>query len=366
MASDPRILRGLAAILFAASVATPAFAQLTAPGKAVVEIKAPPQHQDPHPITYFWEGENEPIKEPVKYYSYYYTGTVNPDATVPAGEEIQRVAIANEDWVLHKAEIVQYLTSYYEEAYNIQSQQGRPKVAFDEDYNYVEVEEESQGPLNPRAAAEWSFYYDQFVLWQFYCRRVLLNETDATEASSSREDLQRQADVQALQGFEGIDVGEALKAAEEIRKGAEAAPGAPGGPAAEAKTAATTFSPADDYKDPFHNLVFRDEFIELAKEREQKAADSYTQMLQRIEERATENQRIAEWVADKNGQLRDFAKAWGDVQKGDSLYLEDTFVLITEKPLDSIPYNSINVLKRDRITPADLIKEDGTLKKSEW
>src|SRR5690606_38989245 len=47
------------------------------------------------------------------------------------------------------------------------------------------VQQQPQAPIrrgpqefDPQVAAEWTFYYDQLVLWQYYCARVLLRDMD--------------------------------------------------------------------------------------------------------------------------------------------------------------------------------------------
>lgn len=326
---------------------------------ALVQIDASPELRDPHPATYIWEGTNEPIKEPVQYYTYFYTGKVESDASVAVGQDIGRIAIPNDEWESNKAAIISFLTAYYTEAFKVAPKAGST-VTFDEDYNYVEIEQEGPPEFNPRSAAEWTFYYDQFVLWQYYCKRVVLNDKEATKPNSDRGSLQRTRDAQALQTFEGINVTEALQAVEELRSFDEAG----GQPTAEevGPKAVTQFDAQADFADPSNNDIFYEEFLSLATKREEESRTIYTDMLQRIDRRADENQRLKDWIEEKNNQLRDFARAWGDVRSGDSLYLGDTFVLITRKPLDAVPYGMINQVVRDVITPQDLLTKEGRLK----
>lgn len=366
--------------------------------QASVDLGGAPSAKDPHPATYFWEGKPEVIKDSLKFYTFYYTGPVNGDATVPLGEKIQRIPVANDVWKANKDAIVGRLKAFYEEAYNVANNPGsQPKVAFDENYNYVEVggTQAKNAAMDPLAAAEWTFYYDQFVLWQFYCRRVLLNDTDATKASSSREDLQRASDLQSLQGFEGVNAEEALNAAKEIREQQEAADAAKSGkpgagkkptaqktPVAAAKggkggrgkgpapkpaeitsEVATEFNPDLDYADPHHNDAFRDEFVRLAGEREKESVRMFTDMLGRINKRADETQRYEDWLTERRGQLQEFAKAWGKVKAGASVNFENTTYFLTKEPLETQPIDTVNVVVRDAVTPQDLLDANGKLKK---
>ncbi|MBI1785444.1 hypothetical protein HYR69_09905 [Candidatus Sumerlaeota bacterium] len=378
---------------------------------ALVDITGDPKDKDPHPTTYIWEGPTDPVKDPVQYYTFYYTGTIGYDARVPVGTKIQRIAISNADWEANKAAVIARLTSYYEQAYNTPAAQTEKKVVFDENFNYVEVggDQKKAGAVDPRAAAEWMFYYDQFVLWQYYCRRVLINETDAVNASSTRDFLQRESDRKALEGIQDLNVDEALKAVEEARKadapdepakkgGAKPKATKPsskgsssrppsgggggkggikhggGGAGAASKTkptedveveVATKFDPDQDYADPEHNLVFRDEFLELAKKREKNSTDIFTKMLARIDGRAQEMQRYEEWLGDRRKQLHEFTQAWGKVKTGDNVYFDDIFYILvnSDMEIESPDYTTLVIPVRDATTPQDLIERDGRLKK---
>lgn len=375
------------AVVLTAALICPAGLMAQAP-KALVDVAGSPQAKDPHPTTYIWDGEIESIKEPqaIQYYTYFYTGIVNPNATVPLGESIQRIAVSLTDWETQKEAIITRLASFYD-----QSNAGggaaaaKKQVVFDENFNYVETggEEKKPGGFDPRAAAEWTFYYDQFVLWQFYCRRVLLNDREAVEASSSRGDLQMASDLQALQGIEGVDVNAVLSAAQEIRaqeSGDIQQPPGKGGAAPKAKaparggssapkqeklelTVATEFDPEADYADPRGNLVFREEFVMLAAEKEKKSVRVFSEMLTRVDERAGEMQRYNEWLAERHSDLVEFTEAWGNVKSGETVYMEDTFYLLTKAPVDQTPRDALNIVVRDAITPQDILDSSGNLKK---
>ena len=378
---------------------------------ALVDVTGQSKDKDPHPTTYIWEGPNEAIKVPVQYYTYFYTGTIGTDARVPLGIDIQRIAVPNSDWEANKAAIVARLTSFYEEAFNARSPQQEKKVVFDENFNYVEVggDKQKAGSVDPRAAAEWVFYYDQFVLWQYYCRRVLLNEPEAVNASSSRDKLQLESDRKALEGLGGdVNVNDVLKEVEGLRKagseqsdtpkgGKGAKPGKGGTSRAQAKLGgakkgggggakkggggggisknkpttevevqvATQFDPDQDYADPNHNSVFRDEFISLSKTREKHSTDIFNKMLARIDDRAQEMQRYEDWLSDRRSQLHEFTQAWGKVKTGDNVYFDDIFYILvnSDTEIESPDYTTLIIPVRQAATPQDLIEPDGRLKK---
>lgn len=361
-----RAARGIQAAFAGVVLCCAALAGAQGASQAVIEIAGPADKKDPHPITYYWEGENKPIYgAPAKFYTYYYVGTVSPDATVPSGVSILRVAVPNDEWELNRRAVLTRLASFYEEAYNVAKPAGEPSVAFDENFNYVETKpNENPGSLDPRAAAEWTFYYDQFVLWQFYCKRVLLNDRDAEKASSDAKELEQAAVRKSLEQREDLDapVEEVMKAMEELESEGEdekaAAPKVEG-----AAEVATEFDPDAEYADPKHNLIFRDEFIKLAEEREKQATKTFTDMLGRIDTRADEMQRFQDWLKEKKVKLHEFASAWSKVRDGDTFYIDDIFYMVTKEPLQEIPPDSLNVVVRDVVTPQDLIAKDGTIKR---
>lgn len=366
------------------------------------EIGSDATGNDPHPITYGWSGEKKSIKEPVQYYTFFYTGKVGPDATVPVGTKIERIAVPINDWDLNKRAIITQLTTFYAAAFSVQAPAGN-EVAMDVNFQYVERQDTqpNQAGIDPRAAAEWDFYLDQFVLWQFYCRRVLLNDRDAPRASSSSEDLQRTMDRQALSSIEGIDVDKVLDEADKLRK-AQADGAKPGGPGGTARTPsrlggggagggfnvqlapnsaraqqgaqpqtpqqmaaaslAMKFDPDAIHSDPTVMSKYRDEFIKLAEAREKLAMNVFTDMLTSIDKRKNELDRYNEWLTTKQNDLLDFARAWAKVQTGERVNLDQTFYLITKEPLDSVPNDARNVIRRDVLTPQDLIRKDGRLK----
>lgn len=334
---------------------------------ASVEINEDPAAGDPHPTIYTWEGENRPIKDPVQYYTFYYTGEVAPDGTVPLGTTIDRVAVPNTEWEQNRKAIVTQLAAYYSAQQGIEVPD-QPTVTLDENFEYVETgvaQDPNTAGLDPRAAAEWTFYIDQFVLWQFYCRRVLMNERDAERANSTEEELQRYLDRQALSALgPDINVDEVLEEAQRIREEEEEDPNAP--PQEEIELLGAEFDPDAIYADPQTMGKYRDEFVRMAEAREKLATTIFSDMLAAIDARKDELDRYEDWLESKQRELLDFARAWAKVQSGERVSFEDTFYLITKEPLESVPRDSRNVVRREVLTPQDLISRDGQLKGPEF
>jgi len=326
--------------------------------------------QDPHPITYLWHGDVPFVREPVQYYTYYYTGTVNADATAPPGVEIRRIPIPNNEWTRHKAPVVAELTAFLRQ----QTLTGAPtsspfgqQLEFNENFEYVEVDEttvQNTAGIDPRAAAEWTFYLDQVVLWQFYCRRVLLAERDAERANSDRTSLQEDADRRFLtENFQGVDAGRVL---EEFRRQQEPQASPTPAPAGDQTvlTVATEFEPDAIYQDPAWLDLFREEFVQDAELREARAMDLLTQMLVRIERRRDDRDRLERWVAEREQTLIDFARAWDKVYSGQQVSFgeSETFYLFSREPLRTVPRDARNIVIGEVVTPQDLLEADGRLK----
>lgn len=336
---------------------------------ANVEVSPAPQGTDPHPTVYNWEGEIKPVREPgVGYYYFFYTGSVGADATVPLGVDIKRIAIPYREWESNKRAMVGRLTTHFEEAFGaIEPSSSTPEVEFDANFNYVTVEAEEEftgSGVDPRAAAEWTFYLDQVILWQFYCRRVLIGDMNASQANSDRSTLQRVSDRDSLAAaFPGINPDELLAEQDRLREeqGIEEF----GVEEGSVGTAAEDYDAMLIYEDPGVLNKFVDEFVLLAEEREELATEIYSSMLTRIEERRSEQQLFEDWQERKKVALVDFAKAWGKVHSGQRVRFENTFYLITDAPLASVPADALNIVIGEVLTPQDLIGRDGRLKTAE-
>src|SRR5690606_10265920 len=122
----------------------------------------------------------------------------------------------------------------------------------------------------------------QLVLWQYYCARVLLNDTSDSLLESSEEEDQggRQ---QGQQGQAGqLAMGPAGVGG--IGFGAAAAvPETPLTP--QEQSIRQRFNPLEEYEDPEANLLLRQKFIEAANEREEMLFNNYLAMLDEIEQR---------------------------------------------------------------------------------
>ncbi|MCH8334141.1 hypothetical protein IIC65_09430, partial [Candidatus Sumerlaeota bacterium] len=421
----------LVAISMAGMLALCSFASVVqAQVQATVEISSQASELDPHPSTYAWSGSTDRVRDPVQYYTFFYTGTVDPDATVPLGITIQRIAISNNEWTANKEAIVNRLTAFYEELYGILEPEvtqpalagpvgglgappapggpGAPPPGLGGGFvdfapppaaapapaapggGFIDFSVPAAGgpaagaapggaaaaattqaaTVDPRAAAEWTFFLDQVVLWQFYCRRVLLSDTGAARANSDEADLVRDlARMNLLEELgdeaENIDIDRVLDQGlgEEEAEDEEAAAGAgAAGPADGAVGLATAFDVDAIHADVFALAKYRSEFLRLAEEREDLAVEIYNDMLDRINKRREDEKEFEFWLEDRENELIEFARAWGKVHSGERIRFGDTLYLISENPLQGVPRNARNIVAGEVITPQDLLSADGRLK----
>lgn len=394
-----------------------------------------------HPTYYTYDGDIKPVyKGTTAYYTFFYTGLVEPNATVPLETVIQRIPISNLEWEQNKANMIQKLTNAYANDPNKDAPTAKKSiinrdVRLDKNFKYVDTKASEKkaaragrkgGVGDPEVAAEWVFYYDQFVLWQYYCRRVLLDQEDAKLASSTAEEIDERKDREFLRKYskqydlEGLDVDDIIELVElerdQIEDEENEAEGRGGrrgkgkgkgkgkfgrdssrdkdgkdkkdkrrkksskskdrgknsGKGGGAKRSGfgdeegTVFEAGLDFEDPERLNRYYTEFLYLADRREEFARRIYIAMVNDIEARKSDRVRLADWRSRKANDLGEFVEAWDNVQSGESVAVGDTFFLITDKPVESIPEESRNILVRRVMTPQDLMDENGKLKESEF
>lgn len=272
--------------------------------------------------------------------------------------------------------------------------------------------------FNPRAAAEWTFYYDQYVLWQYYCARVLLKQEEdlldpegglaaqeeadsgtgsagATSARGGRQTnpLLAQAaqsgpvqsggsisDILAnrptgggggqggggIGGFIDSSTGDFY-----AQRGAASTPGlgaaGPGGNELLDQDGKPIlrqqFDPQADWARGTYDTEERDRFIDAAQQTEQDLYRSFIEMINRIDEREINNEQYQEWLQTKRQQVFNYAESWRQLSEGDSKMIDDRLYLITDEPLEAVPADTINVQRAAQLTPQDLLDAEGTLRK---
>lgn len=340
--------------------------------RASVELEGPGTQV--HPAIYEWEGEIEPVMDPgANFYTFFYTGTVYPDGTVPFDTEIQRVPVSNLEWEQNRDAMVASIQAHIEGGQDAGESSGGERksivnrdVKLDGNFEYVDTskdeKEEEIDPSqisDPEIQAEWTFYYDQLVLWQYYCKRVILNDqSEDTAPNTSAEKREREEYIDAINAYEGD-----LRGIDRRDLYAELATDLP-----EARdfTAASYFNAKRDYKDQSQITALRDEFVRLAQQREDKARRLFDEMIEAIEARREDQQNYDDWIQEKSDNLNNFVTAWSEVKDGRLLNFGQTYYLLTEEPVEAVPSDARSVPVRKTLTPQDLIEEDGSLKPAQY
>ncbi|MCE5231120.1 hypothetical protein LLG95_16205 [bacterium] len=466
--------------------------------------------KDPHPTVYSWDGKIESINQPKTYYTFFYTGTVQPDARVPDDGVITRVPVKLNEWADNKRWIIAQLTMFYQAANNLpttalqeyqagpqpttpapgtmpppqQQQQTQPTTpqpqtsqmppqgfqpggppqfggpgqqqtqAPPQPQNRSDEPQEMGGgggasmeggdaenpenrelggggggnvvnmpnnvpqPLNvgafdPKAAAEWTFYYDQLVLWQYYCARNLLRGQDKTllETLPPSGGLQMQPQQQQLiSQISGMTPqmlrSETIRQSQQMNQpgnmnqfrtsyipsgggiegenpdmggggggmmmmgpggGGFGSLGAPA-PGQQISLLRETFDPQKDFEsltDPAAKSTgdeYREKFTEAAKQLDEQIYTIYMEMLKGIDKRQVTNENYEKWIKEKRQEVTNYAETWRKLEHGETIMIGGTMFLVSKDPLESVPNQSINIIKRERLTPADLLNPDGTVR----
>lgn len=330
-----------------------------------------------HPATYAWEGKVEPVIDPgANFYTFYYTGTVLEDGTVPIESEIQRIAVSNLEWEQNRAALVAAIQARIEGGQEA-AESSAPRqsivnqnVRLDGNFEYVDTskptasEPDPSQLADPALQAEWTFYYDQVVLWQYYCKRIILNDrSEDTAPNSSDEERQKREYIDAINAYEGD-----LRGISRTDLLQELAGGEGEGEDEETPSflAANYFNAKRDAEDQSQITALRDEFVRLATLREDRAKRIFDEMIEAIEARKTDRENYDAWHREKADGLDAFATAWTEVKDGRLLNFGETYYLLTEEPIEAVPADARSVPVRERLTPQDLLEADGTLKPAQY
>ena len=256
--------------------------------------------------------------------------------------------------------------------------------------------------FDPVAAAEWTFYYDQFVLWQYYCARNLLEDADKEllEGTAGRPPAQPENLLQAISGVlpgelsaermreltERPDPQEALVPigggggaideagmdaggfVEDVAMDAGGALGLGGGAEAEPGSQALRerFDPTEDYQDQGkRGETYRTSFIAAAERLEEEVQQVFMGMIEGIDARALNQERYDAWLQEKRQEVLKFAEDWQKLQEGNTLLVDGTMFLVSPEPMETVPSQALNIVKDERLTPMDLLNADGTVKRVE-
>ncbi len=247
--------------------------------------------------------------------------------------------------------------------------------------------------FDPKVAAEWTFYYDQLVLWQYYCARVLLRDAEERLLEPLPPDPRRLMRERQLSDISGLrpaeireettvgplGVGRAGLAADAMGGMAGAASGfleddlgfgesllgmGPLGQRGPVSALRERFSPQTDYENPDggKRAEYLEKFEKEARWLDEQVYYQYIQMIEGIDRRALNQEHYDEWVREKRQEIYNFAETWRRVDQGETLVFDETLFLVSEDPLESLPNNTVNIIRQQRLTPQDLLNNDGTIR----
>jgi len=86
-------------------------------------------------------------------------------------------------------------------------------------------------------------------------------------------------------------------------------------------------------------------------------------LLGRIEDRIWQRESYRNWVERNKVKLHEFAKEWLRREAGEEIEIEGRVYLVSPKPLKQVPPGKLNIVTT-HLTPYDILNEDGTLKTS--
>ncbi|MCX7767062.1 MAG: hypothetical protein N2246_10205 [Candidatus Sumerlaeia bacterium] len=163
-----------------------------------------------------------------------------------------------------------------------------------------------QQNVDPRAVAEWQYYWEQLKLWEKYVQQQVLG---GQALSKSVQDLQ--------------------------------------------------FADPDSLDNQLQEIYTA--YQEQARALIEKYSTEITALLSRIEDRIWQRESYRDWVSRNREKLQEFANEWLRRYTGEEIEMEGKVYLISPQPLKHIPPDRINIVTSN-LTPYDLLNEDGTLK----
>ena len=82
---------------------------------------------------------------------------------------------------------------------------------------------------------------------------------------------------------------------------------------------------------------------------------------QRLVNRANLREAYNAWLEEQKGLVLEFAGQWLKKMRGEEVTIDGNLYLISSEPLRRVPRNAVNIVT-NKLTPYDIVNEDGTLK----
>lgn len=161
---------------------------------------------------------------------------------------------------------------------------------------------------DPRAVAEWQFYWEQLKLWERYIQKRLFR-------------------------------GQNLKASVKDMNFVDP-------------------STIDSQLQDLYNV-----HVEQSQKVMYTYYNRYLSLLSRIEDRIWGREVYRSWVERNTQKLHEFASEWLRRFTGEEIEVEGKVFLVSPQPLKNVPPGKVNIVTTN-LTPYDLLNEDGTIKQS--
>lgn len=206
--------------------------------------------------------------------------------------------------------------------------------------------QQQQGPppIDPQAMGEWYYYYQQVLAWERYVRQEVLMLSD-TELEN-RYDLDTAMTQQDLYlAPQGPNMPPPLIHFDNEQD-----------PIVEFISAVLP-SRIGSALDHMHR-VMEDKAQEKAKE----DSDRSREFVARLNARKERRFRYREWLSDRTTEIRKLAADYRKRLAGEQFEIDGVVFLVTDKPVEHIPLGAVNIVT-ERLTPYDLLDEQGRLKK---
>lgn len=164
----------------------------------------------------------------------------------------------------------------------------------------------TQQNIDPRALAEWQYWWEQTKLWEKYIQQRILK-------------------------------GEPLDVSVE-------------------NIVFTDPNTLDQQLEQIYNS-----HVEQANRLVRKYYNEVISLLGRIEDRIWQRESYRSWVERNKAKLQEFANEWLRREAGEEIEIEGKVYLVSPKPLKQVPPGKLNIVTT-HLTPYDILNEDGTLK----
>ena len=254
-----------------------------------------------------------------------------------------------------------------------------PKVSPDQAplvyaFDVAPIQTAVAGGNDPRALAEWSFFYWQILLWENYISRGtlmlpgLLTVTDMdrfaniidkprepvwTWTEIDPQDEEPKEWVQSTREFPTLPP--PSDAETPIIETLRTLAAAQGGQIVDPQIPAEADQNLAAIMRIYGEAAFA---LDAVKH------DQYWGVINSIRQRQEDRDKYAEWLGDRQELVNEYAQEWARKYDGSEFDVDGVQFLVSERqPIKNVPPNARNIVIDKQVVPYDLLNEDGTLKK---